>query len=321
MTGRKMKATPYFKIIGHTRRRYRMSKIQIRNSKELAEPSASSLPLTPLSKVGAAEISGIDLSRPLGPGTIVAIRRALGDWPILVFRDQSLSKGQQAAFSSQFGELEDHIGKLSDGSTFPLVHTLTNLDKKGNVINMDVAKLNYFWHSDKSYHAVPSFVTILHAIEVPPEGGDTQFSNARLAWTALSSSKQALLEGLKAVHYWVASRINSRTSPATEEQKRERPPVTHPLVRTQPETGQKSLYLGVHISHVVGLTANESKALLAELTAHIGEERFVYTHSWKNGDVVMWDNRCLHHRGVANYDIAAHPRVLNRTVIVGTKPV
>lgn len=298
-----------------------MSNIPTQDSEETAESNAAPLPLTPLSEAGAAEIGGLDLSRPLAPGAGAAIRRALRNWPILVFRNQSLSKDQQAMFSAQFGEMEGHIGKLSDGSTFPPVHTLTNLDDKGNIINMDVAKLNYFWHTDKSYHAVPSFVTILHALEVPPEGGDTQFSNARLAWAALSPAMQALLDGLEAVHDWVASRINSGTSPATEEQKRERPPVTHPLVRTQPETGQKSLYLGIHISHVVGFPADQSKALLAELTAHIGDERFFYTHCWRKGDVVMWDNRCLHHRALANYDIATHPRVLNRTVIVGTKPV
>lgn len=298
-----------------------MPSAQIRGSKETAGSNTSPLALIPLSEVGAAEIGGIDLSRPLASVAVAAIRRALCDWPILVFRDQSLSKDQQAAFSAQFGELEVHIGKLSDGSTFPTVHTLTNLDDKGNVINMDVAKLNYFWHSDKSYHAKPSFVTILHALEVPPAGGDTQFSNARLAWAALSPAMQAQLDRLEAVHDWVASRINSGTTPATEEQKRERPPVTHPLVRTHPETGRKSLYLGVHVSHVVGFSATESEELLAKLTAHIGDERFLYTHRWRIGDVVMWDNRCLHHRALDNYDIVAHMRVLNRTVIIGTKPV
>jgi taurine dioxygenase len=278
------------------------------------------LTLAPLSDAGAAEIGGLDLARPLPAGAAAAIRQALRDWPVLVFRGQSLTKDRQAAFSKQFGDLEGHIGKLSDGSTFPLVHTLTNRDAAGNVINLDVAKLNWFWHTDKSYHAAPSFVTILHALEVPPEGGETQFSNARLAWAALPPAMQARIEGLQAVHDWVASRINSGTSPATEEQKHERPPVTHPLVRTHPETGEKSLYLGVHVSHIAGLPADESKALLAELTAHIGDPRFLYTHRWRVGDVVMWDNRCLHHRALDTYDMAAHPRVLNRTVVVGARP-
>lgn len=298
-----------------------MSSMPAVEDEEAADPAPSPLSLTPRSDAGAAEIGGLDLSHPLALSTVAAIRHALCDFPVLVFRDQSLSKAQQAAFSAQFGELEGHIGKLSDGSTFPLVHTLTNLDAAGNVVNRDVAKLNWFWHTDKSYHAVPSFVTILHALEVTPEGGETQFSNAHLAWAALPPAMQARLDGLQAVHDWVASRINSGTSPATPEQRRERPPVTHPLVRTHPETGRKSLYIGVHVSHVVGLPAGESQLLLAELTRHIGKPEFLYTHRWAKADVVMWDNRALHHRALDNYDMAAHRRVLNRTVIVGTRPV
>ena len=277
--------------------------------------------VTVLSPVGAAEIGGIDLSQPLKSAQVAAIRMAIVENPVLIFRDQSLSKDRQARFSRNFGELEGHIGKLSDGTTFPTVHTLTNLGADGNLINMDVTRLNWFWHTDKSYHAVPAFVTILHAVEVPPSGGDTQFSNARLAYDALPEETKARISGLRAVHDWVASRINSGTSPATAEQKRVRPPVTHPLVRTHPDNGRKSLYLGVHVSHVDGLPETESAALLAELADHIGQGRFIYTHLWRRGDVVMWDNRCLLHRALPNYEIARHPRVLNRTVVVGATPV
>ena len=278
------------------------------------------LTVTVVSTIGAAEIGRVDLSQSLDPAQIAAIRAAIVEHPVLIFRDQNLSKDQQARFSINFGDLESHIGKLSDGSTFPTVHTLTNLDPSGNLINMDVAKLNYFWHTDKSYHAIPSFVTILHALDVPPTGGDTQFSNARLAFEALSPQVKARTEKLQAVHDWSASRKNSGTSPATDEQKRTRPPVTHPLVRTHPDSGQKSLYLGVHVSHIGGMSKADSDTLLAELTDHIGQDRFVYTHRWRKGDVVMWDNRCLHHRALPNYDIARHPRLLNRTVVVGTTP-
>ena len=277
--------------------------------------------LTPIGEAGAAEIGGLDLSVPLGAAVVEAIRRVLVNYPMLVFRGQSLSGDQQARFSEQFGSLEDHIVKNSDGRTVPIVHTLTNLDDAGNVINLDIVKLNHHWHSDKSYHAVPAFVTILHALEVPANGGDTQFSNATAAWTALPPETKARLEGLQVVHDWVASRRNSDTTPAPPDQIEKRPPVTHPLVCTHPETGAKSLYLGVHVSHVEGMPDAESQALIAELTAHIGEDRFLYTHRWQKGDVVMWDNRCLHHRALPNYDTATERRVLNRTVITGTRPV
>lgn len=282
--------------------------------------AAFPLALTTLSGTGAAEIGDLNLSQPLEPLAVTAIRDAIMDFPFLVFRNQSMTKDQQARFSEYFGELESHIGKLSDGTTFPIVHTLTNLDAAGNLINMDVAKLNYFWHTDKSYYAIPAFVTILHALEVPPEGGDTQYANAQLAYEALSPEIKARLTGLMAVHDWQASRRNSGTSPATNEQIRERPPVSHPLVRTHPDTGKKALYLGVHVSHIAGMPQAEGKALLTQLTDHIGQDQFVYTHRWKQGDVVMWDNRCLLHRALPNYEIARHKRVLNRTVIVGAAP-
>ncbi len=276
--------------------------------------------LEEVSPTGVAKIEGLDLSQPISAKQVGAIRQALLQFPVLVFRGQSLSKEQQAKFSENFGELEGHIGKLSDGSTFPTVHTLTNLNAEGNLINMDVAKLNYFWHTDKSYHAVPAFVTILHALEIPPSGGDTQFANTRLAYDALPTALKTRLVGLKAVHDWVASRLNSGTSPATEDQKQARPPVTHPLVRTHPDTGKKALYLGVHVSHIDNMASAESASLIAELTEHIGQERFVYTHCWRKDDVVMWDNRCLLHRALPNYEIARYPRVLNRTVIIGSAP-
>ena len=279
------------------------------------------LAVTVLSPVGAAEIGGIDLSQPLTPAQVAAIGAAIAEHPVLVFRDQSLSKDRQARFSRHFGALEGHIGKLSDGTIFPTVHTLTNLDADGNLVNMDVARLNWFWHTDKSYHAVPAFVTILHAVEVPPSGGDTQFSNARLAYDALPAETKVRIGSLRAVHDWAASRVNSGTSPATAEQRRDRPPVAHPLVRTHPGNGRKSLYLGVHVSHIDGLPDAESAALLAELTDRIGQDRFIYTHRWRKGDVVMWDNRCLLHRALPNYEIARHPRVLNRTVVIGATPV
>ena len=273
-----------------------------------------------ISAAGAAVVHDIDLSRTLDAERVAAIKSAITDHPVLIFRDQTLSKDQQARFSAYFGSLEGHIGKLSDGSTFPTVHTLTNLDTNGKLINLDVAKLNHFWHTDKSYHAVPSYVTILHAIEVPSHGGETQFSNALLAYDALTPAMKRRIDGLQVVHDWVASRINSQKSPATDAQRQARPPVTPPLVRTHPESGRKSLYLGVHVSHIAGMPEAESRALIADLTEHIGRPAFVYTHTWRKGDVVLWDNRCLHHRALDNYDIARVPRTLKRTVVVGTRP-
>jgi taurine dioxygenase len=161
---------------------------------------------------------------------------------------------------------------------------------------------------------------MLHAIDVPAEGGDTLFANMLLAYDALSDEEKQSLEGLRAVHSWEASRRNTGNKPATEEQKRERPPVNHPLVRTHAD-GRKSLYLGMHIGHIEGMDYDEGRALLADLQERATADRFVYRHKWRKGDLVLWDNRVLLHRADRNYDMGTHPRVLHRTVVKGTVPV
>lgn len=273
-----------------------------------------------LSPVAGAEVLGLDLSRPIGDAVKEAIIEAFLEHHVLAFRDQDLTKDQQEAFTLNFGELEGHVGRLSDGTRYPNVHTVTNLDDEGKPTRTPHTHGNYFWHTDKSYHDIPSLTTLLHAVQIPPSGGDTQFANMHLAYEALSETRKKQLEGLVAVHSWEASRRNTGNKPATEEQKRERPPVSHPVVRTHPVTGRKSLYLGMHTSHIEGMPEAEGKALLDELLEEATRPEFVYAHQWRKGDLVMWDNRCLLHRAVANYEMDQHPRVLHRTVVRGTRP-
>ena len=147
----------------------------------------------------------------------------------------------------------------------PLVHVISNLDANGNPTSKPYSHGNYYWHTDKSYHAKPSFATLLHAVEIPPSGGDTQFANLHLAYEALPEARQRELAELRLEHSWEASRINTGNRPATEDEKRDRPPVIHPLVRTHPDTGRKLLYIGTHVSHVVGMERAESAALLEEI--------------------------------------------------------
>ena len=280
------------------------------------------LAVTPLSDVAGAEISGVDLATPLTPGLRDAIMAAFVRHHVLVFRDQALSKDQQYAYTLNFGEIEEHVGRLANGERFPVVHTVTNIDRAtGKPTASPHIRGNYFWHTDKSYHAVPSLLTMLHAVELPPSGGDTLFANMHMAYDALPISERKALEGLRAVHSWEASRRNTGSVPATEQQKRERPPVSHPLIRTHPVTGRKSLYLGTHTSHVEGMPYDDGRALLDSLLRQATVEAHVYRHVWKPGDLVMWDNRCLLHRADQNYDMGAHPRVLHRTVVRGTVPV
>jgi alpha-ketoglutarate-dependent taurine dioxygenase len=267
-----------------------------------------------------AEILGPNLSQPIDRQTRNAIYDALLEHHVLIFRDQSLTKDQQARFAENYGELENHVGRLRTGERYPIINDITNLDADGKPSLAAANRGPYFWHSDKSYHAVPSSMTMLLGLQVPTQGGETQFANTRMAFAALPPAMQSRIDGLMVEHSWEANRITVGESPATEEQKRERPPVTHPLVRTHPDTGDKALYIGTHISHIHGLARSESAALVAQLMEHATQPQFRYDHVWRKGDFVMWDNRCLMHRGNFDYAVTTEPRVLQRTVIIGTVP-
>lgn len=273
-----------------------------------------------LSPAGGVEVLGADLSRPLTPALKQLVLDGLIGHHVVVVRDQALSPQQQHDFTTHFGELEQHVARHQD-ARYAIVHAVTNLDRDGNPTATPHTKGNYFWHTDKSYHAVPSLMTLLHAVELPEAGGDIQFANMVLAYKALPNETKARIAGLRAVHAWEWSRLASGSSPASEAEKQERPPVDHPIVRTHPDTGEKALYLGLHASHILGLPEAAGRALLAELLEHATQPEFVYTHHWRSGDLVIWDNRALLHRALANYAMTQQRRVLHRTVVRGTVPV
>jgi len=288
-------------------------------SVDIAEDTGS---MQRLAAVGGVEITDIDLSRDLSPATRDRILALFAAHPILVFRNQHLTKEQQYHFTLNFGEIEElHVGRHQDSVKYGAVHTVSNLDKDGKPSGGLPERGNYFWHSDKSYHDVPSLLTMLHAVKLPPTGGPTQFANTELAYAALPEPTKRRIAGLRAIHSWESSRTKSGSAPATEAQIKERPPVDHPIARTHPVRGTKALYLGNHSSHVVDMPEIEGRKLLADLEAHATASEFVYAHRWRQGDLVMWDNRCLLHRALNDYDMGAHARVLHRTVVRGTVPV
>jgi len=273
-----------------------------------------------LQAIGGMEVTDLDLSAldTAGADRVKALFRA---HPVLVFRNQRLTREQQFDFTTLFGEVETrHVGRHVDAQRYTAVHTVSNLTPEGKPTDAPAERGNYYWHSDKSYHAVPSLLTMLHAVELPPVGGETQFANMAMAYAALPAPMKARIDGMRAVHSWEASRINCEGNPATEEQKRERPPVSHPLVRTHPETGAKALYLGNHAGHIEGIRREEGATLLRELLSFATQARFVHTHRWQPGDLVLWDNRCLLHRALVHQDMGRHRRILHRTVVTGTVP-
>lgn len=265
-----------------------------------------------------AELTGIDLRGASSTRLITQIRAAFLAHHVLVIRDQQLTKPQMGEFAGIFGEVEGNVFRKPDGSTMEAIHEISNLDAAGQPAETPYLKSNYHWHSDKAYLPVPALLTMLHAVELPPAGGDTQFADMTRAWEALPEATKRRVVGLRVVHSLEYMRLATDDRPATKEEKEAAPPVTHPLVRTHPQTGAKSLFLGMYCSHVIDMAAAESRALLDGLLAHATQERFVYAHRWQPGDVVLWDNRCLLHRAVANYDMGKSRRVLQRLVVRGT---
>ena len=277
--------------------------------------------LRPLSDLMGAEIYGLDLARPIDDAMRDTILDALNRYSILVFRDQALPKEAQLAFTRRFGELEPHVNRDFRSTGAPEVHPVNNLDENQKPSRGIKNIGNYSWHTDKSYMARPSLATLLYAVQLPPSGGDTEFANMQAAYDALPDAKKRALQPLRVVHSWERSRQKSGSKLATEEEKQDAPPVTHPLVRTHPANGRKGLYIGNHTSHVEGWSVADGEKLLAELQDFATQERFVYRHHWRPSDMVMWDNRCLLHRALANFEMDRYARVLNRTVVRGDVPV
>jgi taurine dioxygenase len=260
----------------------------------------------PLSPACGVRLTGIDLARPLASVDKASIDAAFLAHHVVVFPNQPLSREEQFAFAANFGEVEVHGAHRGEQKRYRVAHVMSNLGPDGKPIARISPAGNYHWHTDKPYHSAPPMLTMLYAVELPPEGGDTEFANMALAYDALAEGTKRRIAGL---------RVQFR--PAFDAG---RPTADHPLVRTHPNTGKKSLYIGNHSTSVVGMLEKEGRTLLAELLAHATQPCFVYTHRWRLGDLVMWDNRCLLHRAVNNFDGGRYARVMHRSVVRGTVP-
>jgi alpha-ketoglutarate-dependent taurine dioxygenase len=268
-----------------------------------------------LSAAGGVAITGIDLAEPLASELKGRILGAFRDHHVVVFPGQALTREQQYVYARKFGEVEPHGGCESGNKRYAVAHVISNLDKDGNPVDRSSSPVsNYRWHTDKSYHAVPPLLTMLYAVELPPSGGDTEFANTSMGYAALPEETKRRIAGMRVVFCWGAG--GGKSVMAMHED----PPIDHPLVRTHPDTGHKALYLGNHASHIRGMPEAEGAGLLDELLEHATQRQFVYVHRWRKGDLVMWDNRCLLHRAVANYDMEKYRRVMHRSVVRGTVP-
>ncbi len=279
--------------------------------------------IRPLHPLFCAEIGGVDAGQPMDDATFAEIRAALDEHGVLILRDQTLDDERQIAFSRRFGKLEV-AGKANPGMGTPFARQ-SNLDiRTGAVIpaedrRMLYQKGNYLWHSDSSFKAVPSLCSLLSARIVPPDGGNTEFACMWAAYDALPDDAKAKLEGLVAEHSLVYSRTTVTPGVLTPEMKAELPGAWQAMVRVNPVNGRKSIYAGAHCSHVIGWPLEEGRAFIAWLNDFATQPRFCYSHAWRDGDLVIWDNRSTLHRATA-YDTTRHKRLMQRTTVGDVGP-
>jgi len=272
----------------------------------------------------AAEVGGIDLTRPLSSADVKAVHAGMDEYAVLVFHDQKLADEQQLAFSRGLGELEHAVGtslRAPDEYRLPTTFAdVSNLDKDNNVFARDDRRRlfaigNRLWHSDSSFKVVPAKYSILHARAIPSKGGNTEFADMGAAYDALDAETKAEIEDLICEHSQIFSRQQLGFFDFTEEERARFKPVRQRLVRTHPSTGRKSLYLASHAGGIIGWPVPEARAFLRDLTEHATQRQFVYAHTWRVGDLVMWDNRRTMHR--ARPFPVHEPRDMRRTTLVG----
>ncbi len=276
--------------------------------------------VTPLTPAFAARVGGVDIADPVDDAMWADIRAAFEERSVLVFRSRPLDDERQIAFSRRFGPLE--MTRSMNPAAGTVFARQSNLDiRTGEVIPAEDRRMvyqlaNMLWHSDSSFKPVPSLCSLLSARIIPPEGGATEFASGRAAYPSLPEALKRRVEHAVAVHDFSWSRDQVRPGFFTEKERAEYPPVRHPVVRTNPVNGRKSLFLGAHASHIEGLPVDEGRALLREVLAHVTQPQFCYRHEWQEGELVVWDNRCVLHRGTP-YDTARYKRLMQRTTVSG----
>ena len=283
---------------------------------------------TPLHPLFAAECSGVDLREPISRETASAIEDAMDRYAVLVFHcGTPLTTQQQIDFTKSLGQLEPPYRKINAeaGVRFdnPALSDISNLAPGDKILARDDRKRlfnvigNQMWHSDSSYKAIPARYSLLCGHVIPPEGGETEFADMRAAWDTLDARTQAKVRDLVCEH----SRIFSKGALGfafTEQELKDFAPVKQPLVRVHPRSGRTSLFLSSHAGRIVDWPLPEALMLLRELTEHATQREFVYSHQWRQYDLVMWDNRATMHRA-KRFD-RNEVRDMRRTTLGGDRP-
>jgi alpha-ketoglutarate-dependent 2,4-dichlorophenoxyacetate dioxygenase len=275
----------------------------------------------------AGEVDGIDLARPLSPEDAAAIHAGMDRYAVLVFHGRPVTLEQQMVFTLALGPIEQAIDtglREANGYRIPTTFAdVSNLDKDQRVFERDnrtrlFALGNRLWHSDSSFKPTPAKYSLLHAHSIPSRGGNTEFADMRAGWETLDPETQAACEGLVCEHSQIYSRQILGFTDFTEQERARFAPVRQVLVRTHPVTGRKSLYLSSHAGGIIGWPVPEARAFLRDLIEHATQRQFVYSHQWRVGDLVMWDNRQTMHR--ARPFPEHEPRDVRRTTLAGDRP-
>ena len=266
----------------------------------------------------AVAVTGLDLNRPADAATQAALREALNRNLVLCIRGQKLAPPAFRDAMARFGTpmLRKQLASTEECAE---VNVISSEDR--DVLGDGKKLVNgASWHTDDSFMREPCSLTMLYGVIVPSRGGDTQFVNMHAAYEALSPGMKARIEGLQVIHKYQSSRQTNKVSKRPDAEMKAMPEATHPLVRTHPETGRKALYLNANrMEQVVGMDRAESDALLDTLIAHAIEPRFQYRHVWRQGDIVIWDNRATMHKANADYP-EGERRVMHRVIVAGDAP-
>lgn len=272
----------------------------------------------------AAEILGANLHEPPSDDLVDAVEAAMAKYAVVVLRDQLIDDAEQVRFARAFGPLElpPHMGMRPAAMKVRVgygLYDISNLDAEGNFLPEDSLRLifnkgNENFHTDSSFNMLPTKWSMLSARVIPPEGGDTEFCDARAAWDTLPGELRARAASATAEHWLWKTRVEAGKMPITDEMRQAMPPARHPVVRTVTDSGRTSLYLGAHVTHIVDWPEQDSARFIRAINSHIASPQFRYVHKWRVGDLLIWDNRCTLHRATP-YEVFKHKRDMRRATI------
>jgi len=264
-----------------------------------------------------AEVSGITLSPTISDDQLATLHQAINQYAVLILHDQHFDDDELLETGQRFGSIappRNH--RAGNRLKHSVLADISNLDEHGELRKPDdTSRLdglaNQLWHSDASFRPIAGELSMLYAQTIPPTGGNTEFADLRTAYDELDADTKGLIDGTFAEHSILHSRGQLGYTDYNDAERALVPAVRHPIVRTHPGSNRKTLYIGSHAAHIVDWPIPDGRLMLRELMEHATERRFVYAHQWRQGDLVIWDNRCTLHRG-RRYDDIHHKRDLRR---------